>query len=251
MWIAGVRALYLQALHPRTMRAVWQHGVFTDPAQAWERFLRTTRFVQVRHYGSTTEVADAGARVRKIHATLSAVDENGTRFRLDEPELLLWVHCGEIGSYVDVARRSGVPVSAADLDAFVDEQRASAAVVGLDPASVPGTVAELDAYFLAMRPRLRACPEAKQALRQSFVPALPPELRALKLALPPVNALGFGTLPRWARRRYGLPGSPTTDVTATAALRALRHATTGRCGKLLYEPTVRLVFAGSGAADAA
>lgn len=250
MWIAGVRALYLQALHPRTMRAVWQHGVFTDPDQAWERFLRTSRFVQVRHYGSTAEVAEAGARVRRIHATLTAVDEDGARYRLDDPELLLWVHCGEIGSYVDVARRSGVPVSAADLDTFVDEQRASAAVVGLDPASVPGTVAELDAYLRAMRPRLRACPEARKALRQSFVPVVPPQLRALRLALPPVNALAFATLPRWARRRYGMPGSPTTDLTATAGLRAVRRATTGVCGKLLFEPTVRFVFAGADA-DAA
>ena len=37
--------------------------------------------------------------------------------------------------------------------------------------------------------------------------------------------LALATLPRWARRMYGLPGLPTTDLGATAALRALRRAT--------------------------
>jgi hypothetical protein len=33
-------------------------------------------------------------------------------------------------------------------------------------------------------------------------------------------------LPPWARRLYGAPGLPTTDLAATVALRALRRATT-------------------------
>ena len=39
-----------------------------------------------------------------------------------------------------------------------------------------------------------------------------------------VAALGIGLLPRWARRMYRLPGLPTTDLTTTAGLRALRTA---------------------------
>ena len=80
------------------------------------------------------------------------------------------MHCGEIASYADIARRSGVPVTAAELDMFVDEQRRSAAVVGLDPAGVPASMAELDAYYDGIRPRLHATPEARRALRMSFTP---------------------------------------------------------------------------------
>jgi hypothetical protein len=57
--------------------------------------------------------------VRKIHQSLTGIDPDGTRYRLDEPELLLWVHCGEVASCADIARRSGLPFSAADLDGFV------------------------------------------------------------------------------------------------------------------------------------
>ncbi len=233
MWVAGLRAMYLQALHPRVMRATWQNTAFARPGQAWGRFVRTVEFVRTRTYGTTAEVERAGQQVRRVHAALAGRDADGSVIRLDEPELLLWVHCGEISSYVDVARRSGIGLSAAELDRFVDEQRRSAAVVGLDPALAPASVAELDAYYERMRTRVHACPEARQALRRSFVPDVPWPYTGLRLAIPPLNLIGFATLPRWARRLYGAPGSPATDLSATLALRAIRLATARVPGRLL------------------
>ena len=158
---------------------------------------------------------------------------------LDEPELLLWVHCGEIASYVDIARRSGMGVAAADLDAFVHEQRRSAAVIGLNPAAVPGSLAELDAYYDKIRPSLYACPEARQALLRSYRPDVPAEFRPLKLMVPPLNTLAFASLPRWARRMYGMPGSPLTDAGATVALRMAHQSTTHIPRQLIYLPAAR------------
>jgi uncharacterized protein (DUF2236 family) len=246
MWVAGFRALYLQALHPRAMRGTWQNTAFADRQQGFGRLIRTTEFVRVRTYGTTAEAERAGRRIRKIHASLRGTDPDGTTFRLDEPELLLWVHCGETDSYVDVARRGGMPVTAADLDRFVDEQRRSAALVGLDPAQVPASVAELDAYYAGMRPRLHACPEAKRALRMSYHPPMPAALLPLRFVVPPFNTLAFATLPRWARRMYGAPGSPATDLAATAALRAARLASSGFPGRLLYGPALRQIFRAAG-----
>ncbi len=239
MWVAGIRALYLQALHPRTMRGTWQNTALIDPKEGWGRFVRTSMFVRTRTFGSVADVEQAGRRVRKIHASLSGVDPDGTRFRIDDPEQLLWVHCAEIGSYADVARRSGMPVCVHDLDRFVDEQRRSAAVVGLDPADVPASVAELDAYVENMRPKLRACAEARHALRLSFNPSVPRALLALKLVAPPVNTLAFASLPRWARRLYRAPGSPVTDLAATAALTALHRASRGLPEQIRYPAQVR------------
>jgi uncharacterized protein (DUF2236 family) len=239
MWVAGFRALYLQALHPRTMRGTWQNTTLTDPKQAWARLARTTGFVRVRTFGSLADVDKAGRRIRKIHASLTGVDPDGTQFRVDEPEHLIWVHCGEVGSYVDIARRSGMPVCVHDLDRFVDEQRRSAAVVGIDPADVPASVGELEAYFENMRPKLYACGEAKQALRMSFNPAVPRALLALKLVAPPLNTLAFASLPRWGRRMYGAPGSPLTDLAATVTLTALYRATHGLPEQIRYTSPVR------------
>jgi uncharacterized protein (DUF2236 family) len=226
MWVGGLRAMYLQALHPRTMRATWQNTAFARPGEAWGRFGRTVEFVRIRTYGDLDEVERAGRRVRKVHASLTGTDADGSVIRLDEPELLLWVHCGEIASYADIARRAAIGISDRDLDEFVREQRRSAAVVGLDPAVVPGSVAELNAYYQRMRPQLRACHEARQALVKSFVPDIPWPFTGLRLVVPPLNALAFASLPRWARRMYGAPGSPVTDLSTTATLRALHRAAT-------------------------
>jgi len=226
MWIAGLRAMYMQALHPRVMKGTWQNTALAKSDEAWGRFTRTVEFVRIRTYGTTADVERAGARLRKVHASLRGVDGDGRQFRLDEPELLLWMHCGEVGSYAEIARRSGVHVTPAELDAFIDEQRRSAAVVGLDPAGVPASMADLDAYYAQMRPKVSACAEARHALRLSFTPKLPPTLLPLRLLVPPLNVLGYASLPRWARRMYGTPAIGLTDAAVTFALRAAFESTT-------------------------
>lgn len=240
MWVAGLRAMYLQALHPKVMLGTWQNTAFARPDEAWGRFTRTVRFVQVRTFGSTAEVERAGARLRKIHASLRGRDEDGREFRLDEPELLLWVHCCEIGSYVEIARRSGVHVTREELDVFVAEQRRSAAVVGLDPEIVPASTAELDAYFHRMRPRLQVTPEARQAMRASFTPKVPPVLLPLRLIVPPLNVLGYATLPPWARRLYGTPGIGLTEPAVTLALRAAFESTSRLPPRVFLLPAAAL-----------
>jgi uncharacterized protein (DUF2236 family) len=239
MWVGGLRAMYLQALHPRTMRATWQNTAFARPGEAWGRFERTLEFVRLRTYGTTEEAERAGRRVRKIHAMLTGVDTDGSVIRLDEPELLTWVHCGEIASYVNIASRCSMGLSRADLDQFVNEQRRSAALVGLDPAQVPGTMAEMDAYYQRMRPRVYACLEARQALVRSYFPDIPWPFTGLKLVVPPLNTLAFSSLPRWARRKYGAVGSPVTDLSTTMALVAMHQATTRIPRQLLGMPVVQ------------
>ncbi|GLW97273.1 oxygenase MpaB family protein [Microtetraspora sp. NBRC 16547] len=220
--IGGFRALLLQGLHPRAMRGVLQNSALLDAAEAWARFQRTTDFVRVRTFGTTAEVARAGARVRRIHAALTAFDpDRGERFRLDDPDALRWVHVGEVDSYLSVARRAGVPLSDADADRFVAEWRRAAEVVGLRPGDVPGSVAELRDYVEAQRPGLYFVPEASHPLRLSLNAPLPLRLAPLKPAFPAIMMLAFASLPRWARRLYGLPATPLGDLWASATLKTL------------------------------
>src|SRR5215471_1117366 len=182
MWVAIVRALYLQALHPRVIRGTLQNAAtITEPVDAWARLRRTRMFIETRTFGTTAEAERAGRRVRLMHEPLTGTDPDGTRYRVDEPELLLWVHCGEVASVADIARRSGLPFTAADLDAFVEEQRASAELIGIDSAAAPASMAELDAYYDQIRPRLYACDEAKHALRLTLRPPVPDGNRVLKV----------------------------------------------------------------------
>lgn len=213
MWIAGVRALYFQALHPRTVRGVMQNSDFRK--DAWGRLLRTARFVAATTYASTEAAEKAAAKVRRIHRLLGVTDPaTGERYGVDEPELLLWVHCAEISSYLHTVRRSGFHLTDTLADRYVAEQRTSARLVGLDPAQVPATVGELDAYFRSVLPELAAGPEAREVddfLRRPPVPTALLPLRALLWR--PVAALAYGSLPPWAHRLYGRGAPPSAVVT--------------------------------------
>lgn len=203
MWVGGVRALYLQALHPRAVRGVMQNSDFRK--DAWGRLMRTADFVGTVTYGTTGAAEKAGTRVRKIHRMLKATDPGtGEVYGIDEPGLLLWVHCAEIDSYLQVQRRSGFPLTDAQADRYVDEQRESARLVGLDPAGVPADTGALAAYFEEVRPELAAGPEAADVddfLRNPPVHALLAPARALLWRR--VAALAYDSLPPYAHELYG------------------------------------------------
>ncbi|WP_245668015.1 oxygenase MpaB family protein [Actinomadura macra] len=238
--VGGIRALLLQALHPRTMWGTAQNSELMNPDAAWSRLARTVEFVRVRTYGTEAEVERVGRRVRNLHSRLTGLDHRtGETFPVDDPENLLWVHLGEVDSYLDVGRRAGIPLTDADADAFVDEQRRAAAVVGLDPADVPASVAEMRDYYEGMRRRIWACREAREGLWRMFSPAVPRHLLPLKLAAPGVGTLVVATLPRWARRMYGLPGLPTSDLAATLALKGLYRTTRAVPERYRYTPDAR------------
>jgi len=75
MWVAIVRALYLQALHPRVIRGTLQNAAtITQPVDAWARLRRTLTFIEARTFGTTAEAERAGLRVRKIHQVLTGTD---------------------------------------------------------------------------------------------------------------------------------------------------------------------------------
>ena len=223
MWIGGVRGLMLQALHPIAIRGVWQNSDFQEDPIG--RLQRTADFVGVVTWGSAEEAGRLGRKVRDIHRMLRIKDPGSGRIhRVDDPELLLWVHCAEVYSYLEVARRAGLRLSDRQADRYLAEQRRSAAYVGLHEEDVPGSVAEMEAFFAGIRPRLKVTPEARAAVRFLLWPKLPHQMRFLRLGKPlyvPFGALCYYSLPGWARRMYGiLPEVPQPAV--TAALRSFR-----------------------------
>lgn len=224
--VAGLRALYLQALHPVAMHGVASHSDFRgDP---WGRLSRTADYIGTITYGTREQAAQAAARLRELHATLGGVDPHtGRAYRVDEPDLLRWVHCCEVDSLVTTARRAGQPMSEEEADQYVLEQRTAAELVGLDPESVPSTRAELDDYLEGMRPRLCVTEDTRQAARFVLFPPMPTWVQLAtpaRAAWTGIAGLAFALLPGWARRLYGLPGLPTTDTAATASVAATRYA---------------------------
>ena len=242
MALAGLRALLLQAVHPLAMAGVAEHSDFrSDP---WGRLFRTAEYVTVTTFGTTLEARRAGAKVRGIHRKLSGIDpESGKSYRVDDPELLRWVHCVEAESFLSTTVRCGLRLTPAERDRYYAEQAAiGAPLVGLDPAYVPSSVQEMAAYFADIRPQLRVSKEARRAATFVLWPPMPALVQLGTPARPAWVALASAAgamLPRWARRMYHLPGLPTTDLAATAAGLAFRSGVLALPPRLRHGPEVK------------
>ena len=98
---------------------------------------------------------------------------------------------------------------------------------------MPGTAAEVAAYYEAMRPELSLTRDGAETALFLTVPPVPEYWgsRALRLGLTlgPTRWAYFGIagtavalLPPWARKIYGGLGWPTTDVSANLSVRGIR-----------------------------
>jgi uncharacterized protein (DUF2236 family) len=255
--IGGLRALFLQALLPRSMYGLAQNSDFR--ADPWGRLARTGDYIATVTFGSTDEARRAAARVRGIHRRLRGVDpRDGQEFRVDDPDLLRWTHVTEVESFVSTARRAGL-VRAADVEPYYAEQLTAAKLVGLDPATVPVTEAAVADYYTSMRPSLAITPEAADAAAFIFWPRMPVllNLTVARGGWLGVAALAFSLLPEWARRRYGALGLPVVDLPANLILRSLRGTLAVLPDRVRRGPRVReghrraQLAAGSGAGSAA
>jgi uncharacterized protein (DUF2236 family) len=252
--VGGLRALMLQALHPVAMDGVARNSTgFRD--EWWMRMTRTGEYMATVTFGTRTEARRLAARVRGLHRQLSGVEETtGRAYRVDDPDLLLWVHNCAVDSLLTTARRAGVPLSGDDADRYVAEQVAAAQLVGVPLSTVPRSVEDLDSYFEDIRPSLAATPAAIKGVRDLFLPPMPRWVQVITPARPAwgtLASLGMATLPPWARRLYSLPGLGLTDAAATAALKTLRTALVALPERARWSPIVRAGYERVAAADPA
>jgi uncharacterized protein (DUF2236 family) len=230
--LAGLRSLYLQALHPRAVAGVAQNSNFkSDP---WGRLMRTSDYIVTVLYAPTAEAELAASRLRRLHSRLTATDpRTGERFRIDDPDLLRWVHVTEVESFLSTARRAGLRLTDDEVDTYYTEQLRSAELVGLDPATVPSTAAEVAAYYAEIQPELQLSKDGADTMFFLTVPPVPDDWgsRALRLGLTlgPTRFVYFGIagtalalLPPWARKLYGGLGWASTDLSADLSVRGLR-----------------------------
>src|SRR5918998_1948376 len=173
MLLGGFRALILQAVHPLVMAGFDDNSFFRgDP---WGRLRRTGEWVGTVTYGTTAEAQKAGRRLRKLHASLppGVERETGQSYRVDDPELLLWVHCTEVESFLTSYRRSGGRLRRGDGDRYVAEMTASAKLVGIPAAMGPSSAADVANYYRAIRPDLRVTAVAFRNVLWGFAPPMP------------------------------------------------------------------------------
>jgi uncharacterized protein (DUF2236 family) len=226
--VAALRSLTLRCLHPAGVAGVL--ATARDGDEPWEALGRTLRYVGVATFGETVEAFMASARLRSLHAQVVGVAPGG-RYRGDDPDVLRWMHCCQVSSFLEVVRRGGLPLTAEEQDRYVGEQVRVAALLGLEPDEVPADRAGLAQYLRRMRSKLVPTPAARRFTAAVVTPPLPDVMAMLNPSRPawaPVAGLAFAALPSWARKLYDLPfrsGPAALSPSATTvALHSLRES---------------------------
>lgn len=227
--VSGVAAVLMQALHPIAMAAVDHQSTFRN--DAWRRAHMTADYVFTITFSSRPVADAAAARVRRIHDGLSVPDPAaGPTHRANDPALLLWVHAIHTEYALRGYENFVAGLTPAEADRFVAEQVAAAGLVGLDPATVPATRAELESYIASVE-GLAVTGPARRFARMLIQARMPPTMRPF-WALHIVGAASL--LPERICRDYDLPRWLPRGRTSRALIAAAFWAI--NLGFLLFRP---------------
>ncbi len=173
--IAGVASIVMELLHPSVMAGVGQQSSYRE--QPYRRAQTTFGWVVTTTFGNTQAAEALIERVKRMHSRVNGVRPDGVPYRALDPELIaLGPHVHPVGS--DDRLRALQPARSApsEKDRYLAEQSVIGLMSGAD--EVPTTVAELDAFVEAMRPKL----EVTDLTREFFDFLLDGPLGALRPA---------------------------------------------------------------------
>ena len=192
MFVGGIAALAMQALHPLAMAGVADHSAFSEDPIG--RLQRTSAFVGATAFGTVAEAERACAQVRDVHGRVVGTAPDGRPYAASDPTLLDWVHVTEFGAFAAAHRRyAACPLDAAGLDRYVDEVATIAVALG-DPTP-PRSWAELQAHLAEHRRSAVIGEQAREAWRFLEDPPLPASIRAV---WPILFRGAMACLPPWA-----------------------------------------------------
>lgn len=216
--VGGIAAVILELAEPRVREGVWTHTRFRDDPAG--RVRRTGYAALATVFGPADAASALISRVNALHARVRGATPAGAPYRGDDPELLTWVQATAVFGFLEAYRAFVRPLPPEACDAYYAEAAAVAPLWGADVA--PASVAELEALFARMRPKLEASPvifEFIAILRRA--PLLPLPLR-------PLQALAIRAAveitPPWARELLGLTPAYGLSRAGRAFMRALGKA---------------------------
>jgi len=148
--VGGIAAVILELAEPRVRSGVWDHSIFkTDPLT---RMQRTGQATLITTYGPTKAAQARIDMVTRMHQRISGVTPEGQAYTALDPELMTWVHITAGWGFMNAYHRHVAPLSRAEQDRYYAEGGAIGRAFGA--VDVPGSVAEVDAWFARMRPKL-------------------------------------------------------------------------------------------------
>ena len=215
MFVGGLSALLLQALHPLAMAGVADHSDYRD--DPWGRLARTSHFLARTTFGTVEEAEAAVAAVRAVHRRVRGVAPDGRPYAASDPHLVEWVHVAELASFLRAHRRYGATrLTRADEDRY--DVQAGEIALELGAGSVPATVTGLRAALNRFRPELEGTSAARDVARYLLLEP-PRRARGQDEAVPAARDRVHGRAPSDQRivRVIASPPARTTVASVTGS----------------------------------
>ena len=182
--LGGSRAVLMQLAHPLVAMGVSKHSSYmSDP---FGRALRTFMHGEWLMFGSMEEARRAAREINNlhkgVHGTLpieAGAFRPGTPYNARYPELLLWVHATLVDTLLLCYELFIGPLAPDEQDAYYQQSKEVAHLLGLLPRKMPGSVQDLRAYVhdVVHSDTLAATPHARRLAQQVLFPPAPTLLR--------------------------------------------------------------------------
>lgn len=150
--LGGTAALLMQVAHPQVAAGVDQHSDFRrHPIGRLRRTLNTTLAVVFAKPGQARE---ALRRIDKRHGPVRGTTADGRTYEARDPALLLWVQATLVLTSLRLYEAVAGRLSALDREAYWQEARPIAALLGIPQNLQPATLADLERYERLMLERV-------------------------------------------------------------------------------------------------
>lgn len=223
-FVAGIRALLMQALHPGAMAGVHDWSRYREDPLG--RLSGTVRWIVVLTFGSTAQAERETGRVARFHARVAgeyrASDGTVRDYSATDRDLVDWVHVAFADSFLTCHEAWGDPIPGG-ADAYVRDWATAGRLMGVTdpPVTAAALRARRDEYL--ERGELRGDDRVADVVR--FL-RRPPFRGSLGVAYRVLFAAAVATIPAPYRRMLGLrrsafPVRALTGLTLRIAGRAI------------------------------
>jgi len=200
LFVGGIAAVLLELGEPRVRSGVWEHSIFpTDPLT---RLQRTGYVTHVSVYAPASVAAKVITGVTRMHERVRGTTPGGAAYHANDPELLNWVQCTVGFGFMEAYSAYCRTLMPAEKDRSYREAKPSADLFLAHGA--PLSVADQEAQFAAMRPKLEPHPIIGEFLEIML------NTKCLPIPLRPFQGMmvraAIAVLPDWACTMFALNG---------------------------------------------
>ena len=197
--LGGTAAVLMQIAHPLVAAGVAQHSdYFRDPIGRLRRTLNTTLAVV---FADPHRARAALRRIDRRHGPVRGTAADGRGYEARDPALLMWVQATLVLTSLRLYEAILGPLGPRDREAYWQEGRPLAAILGIPLDQQPPTLPELERYERRMlATNVRPDETSRQVARQ----VLHPFSWIPRPAYWPTDAIAAALVPAALREPFGL-----------------------------------------------